>query len=78
MHLEAARFAAIAGKAVMCTKPLGRNAEEAREMPMEYFYDGYIINAITDRKKFRLLNMLIICSSGPEDPPVPNNRDFAL
>lgn len=31
-HLEAAVAAAQAGKAVMCTKPLGRNAEEAWKM----------------------------------------------
>ena len=32
MHLDAVLAAAEAGKAVLCTKPLGRNAEEAREM----------------------------------------------
>ena len=31
-HLEAVRLAAEAGKAVLITKPLGRNAEEAKEM----------------------------------------------
>ncbi len=31
-HLEAVRLAAEAGKAVLVTKPLGRNAQEAREM----------------------------------------------
>jgi predicted dehydrogenase len=31
-HLEAVRLAAEAGKAVLVTKPLGRNAKEAREM----------------------------------------------
>ena len=31
-HLEAVRLAAEAGKAVLVTKPLGRNKEEAREM----------------------------------------------
>jgi len=31
-HLEAVRMAAEAGKAVLITKPLGRNAEEAKEM----------------------------------------------
>ena len=30
LHVEAVRAAARAGKAVLCTKPLGRNAEEAR------------------------------------------------
>ena len=32
MHLEGARIAAEHGKHVVCTKPLGRNAEEAAEM----------------------------------------------
>lgn len=32
LHLEAVRLAAAAGKAVLCTKPLGRNAREAQEM----------------------------------------------
>jgi len=32
LHLDAVREAAQAGKAIMCTKPLGRNAEEARLM----------------------------------------------
>lgn len=31
-HLEAVRLCAAAGKAVLCTKPLGRNAAEAKEM----------------------------------------------
>jgi predicted dehydrogenase len=32
LHEEAVRLAADAGKAVLCTKPLGRNAEEARRI----------------------------------------------
>ncbi len=32
LHLEAAKLAAQAGKAVLCTKPLGRTAEEARQI----------------------------------------------
>jgi predicted dehydrogenase len=32
LHLEAVRLAAQAGKAILCTKPLGRNAQEALEM----------------------------------------------
>lgn len=32
LHLEAVRLATEAGKAVFCTKPLGRNALEAKEM----------------------------------------------
>lgn len=32
LHLEAVRLAAEAGKAILCTKPLGRNAAEALEM----------------------------------------------
>jgi predicted dehydrogenase len=32
LHLEAVKLAAGAGKAVLCTKPLGRNAQEALEM----------------------------------------------
>jgi len=32
LHLEAVKLAAEAGKAVLCTKPLGRTAREAKEM----------------------------------------------
>src|SRR3954451_16006303 len=32
LHEEAVGLAAAAGKAVLCTKPLGRNADEARRM----------------------------------------------
>ena len=32
LHLEAVKLAAEAGKAVLCTKPLGRTAEEAKKM----------------------------------------------
>ena len=32
LHLEAAKLAAQAGKAVLCTKPLGRTADEARQI----------------------------------------------
>jgi predicted dehydrogenase len=32
LHEEAVRLAASAGKAVLCTKPLGRSADEARRM----------------------------------------------
>lgn len=32
LHLEAVRIAAAAGKAIVCTKPLARNAQEAAEM----------------------------------------------
>lgn len=32
LHVEAVRLAAEAGKAILCTKPLGRNAAEALEM----------------------------------------------
>jgi predicted dehydrogenase len=32
LHEEAIKLAAAAGKAVLCTKPLGRNAQEARRM----------------------------------------------
>lgn len=32
VHLEAVKMCADAGKSILCTKPLGRNASEAREM----------------------------------------------
>jgi predicted dehydrogenase len=32
LHLEAARAIAASGKALLCTKPLGRNADEARQI----------------------------------------------
>jgi len=37
LHLEAVKMAAEAGKAVLVTKPLGRNAAEAKEM-----LDGFL------------------------------------
>ncbi len=49
LHEEAVTFVAQAGKAILCTKPLGRNAAEAKRMlDMETFYDGYVVNAIID------------------------------
>ena len=32
IHKEAVALAAAAGKSILCTKPLGRNAKEAKEM----------------------------------------------
>ena len=41
LHLEAVRLAAAAGKAVLCTKPLGRNAAEALEMLKLWSQPGF-------------------------------------
>ena len=44
LHVEAVRSAARHGKAVACTKPLGRNGEEAAEM-LRLVEDGGLFNA---------------------------------
>lgn len=59
MHLEAARLAAKAGKAVLCTKPLGRNAEEARKMLEAVeeagVFHGYLEDLVYTHKTLKAL-----------------------
>ena len=51
LHLEAVRAAAAHGKAVACTKPLGRNAIEAGEM-LRLVRDGGVFNAYLENVVF--------------------------
>jgi predicted dehydrogenase len=50
LHLETVRTAVAAGKGVLCTKPLGRNAEEAAEMlrlvQEAGLFNGYLENEV--------------------------------
>ncbi len=50
-HLPAVRAAVAAGKAVACTKPLGRNATEAAEM-LRLVRDGGVFNAYLENVIF--------------------------
>lgn len=59
MHEEAVRLAARAGKAVLCTKPLGRNATEAKSM-LDMVEDagvfaGYLEDLVYTPKTLRAL-----------------------
>lgn len=51
LHLEAVRTAAAAGKAIVCTKPLGRNAEEAAEM-VRLVRDAGVLNGYAETEVF--------------------------
>ena len=59
LHKEAAIEAAKAGKAVLCTKPLGRNAEEAWEMLKAVeeagVFHGYLEDLVYTPKMFKSL-----------------------
>ena len=59
MHLEAVKMAVDAGKAVLCTKPLGRTAEEALQM-MELIekagvFGGYLEDLVYTPKTLKAL-----------------------
>ncbi len=62
LHLEAVRLAAEAGKAVLCTKPLARNAAEAREMleAVEHagVFAGYLEDLVYTPKMLKALEMV--------------------
>lgn len=51
LHLEAVRAAAAAGKAVACTKPLGRNAAESAEM-LRLVLDAGVFHAYLENVVF--------------------------
>lgn len=62
LHLEAVRAAARHGKAVACTKPLGRNGDEAAEM-VRLVHDaglwhGYLENVVFNAEIVRLRQMV--------------------
>ena len=59
LHLEAVKLAAESGKAVLCTKPLGRTAAEAREMLAEVekagVFAGYLEDLVYTPKTLKAL-----------------------
>lgn len=61
-HLEAAVAAAEAGKAVMCTKPLGRNGKEAWEMVKAVekagVFNGYLEDLVYTPKTLRTVESI--------------------
>ncbi len=62
LHVEAVRAATAAGKAVACTKPLGRNASEAAEM-VRLVEDGgmfhaYLENVVFGTEMIRMREMI--------------------
>lgn len=62
LHLEAVRSAVRQGKAVACTKPLGRNAAEAAEMLRLVrdagLWHGYLENVVFNAEIIRLREMI--------------------
>ncbi len=60
LHLEAVRLAAEAGKAILCTKPLGRNASEALQMlkivEEAGVFHGYLEDLAYPSKTLKALN----------------------
>ena len=59
LHLEAATLAAQAGKAVLCTKPLGRTADEARQIlnavEQAGVFGGYLEDLVYPPKTLKAL-----------------------
>lgn len=51
LHLEAVRAAVAAGKGVLCTKPLGRSADEAAEM-LELVTEAGVFNGYLENEVF--------------------------
>lgn len=62
LHLEAVRTAAAHGKAVACTKPLGRNATEAAEMVRLVrdagVFHAYLENVVFNSETIRMREMV--------------------
>jgi len=62
LHLEAVRAATAAGKAVACTKPLGRNADEAAEMvglvERAGVFHAYLENVVFTAETVRMHEMI--------------------
>lgn len=60
LHLDAVKEAAKAGKAVLCTKPLGRTAAEAKEMleavEKAGVFHGYLEDLVYTHKTLKALN----------------------
>ena len=62
LHVEAVRAAAAAGKAVACTKPLGRNGDEAAEMlrlvEAAGVFNAYLENVVYNSETIRMREMV--------------------
>ncbi len=62
LHLEAVRAATAAGKAVACTKPLGRNADEAGQMlrlvEEAGVFHAYLENVVFNTETIRMQEMI--------------------
>jgi predicted dehydrogenase len=62
LHLEAVRSAATHGKGVACTKPLGRNAQEAAEMlglvKEAGVFSAYLENVVFNAEMIRMREMI--------------------
>jgi predicted dehydrogenase len=62
LHLEAVRSAAAHGKGVACTKPLGRNGDEAEEMLRLVreagVFDAYLENVVFNAEMIRMREMV--------------------
>lgn len=62
LHLEAVRAAVAAGKGVLCTKPLGRDATEAAEMlrlvETAGLFHGYLENEVFSPEVMKLAEMV--------------------
>lgn len=60
LHLNAVKAAAKAGKAVLCTKPLGRTSAEAKEMleavEVAGVFNGYLEDLVYTHKTLKALN----------------------
>ena len=71
LHLEAVRAAVREGKAVACTKPLGRNGQEAAEMLRLVgeagLWNGYLENVVFNAEIMRMREMV---ESGAVGRPV--------
>jgi len=68
LHREAVLTAAAAGKAIACTKPLGRNADEAAEMLRAVtdagVFNAYLENVIFNPDVLRMREMVVAGSIG--------------
>jgi len=86
-HREAARIAAEAGKAILCTKPLGRNSSEAREMldavEKAGVFHGYLEDLVYTPKTLKALDSVrqgaigkILWARSRETHPGPHSAWF--
>lgn len=71
LHVEAVRAATAAGKAVACTKPLGRNASEAAEM-VRLVEDGGVFHAYLENVVFgtEMIRMREMIEAGAIGRPI--------